>query len=151
MVIVGDINTSHKEIDHCDPYEVLMVIVLSISAQKHFLESSRPVNHRQKVCLYHYIISDDVVEMYFSDNSFVFSFHQEFGQRPGRKWLDHFLVPSSNPGESAAAKNGSAADDLRTDWMIATESVKVVENGFVDAFRKFHPLREGAFTCWMTR
>ncbi len=23
VVIVGDINTSHRRIDHCDPYEVL--------------------------------------------------------------------------------------------------------------------------------
>jgi hypothetical protein len=40
---------------------------------------------------------------------------------------------------------------LRTDWMVMSESLKVSEKSFVDAFRKFHPNRESAFTCWMTR
>ena len=86
----------------------------------------------------------------FPVNRVGFSCSQEFGERPGRKWLDHFLVPTSNPDETTKPKTGSS-EDVRTDWMISTESVKVAENGFVDAFRKFHPQREGAFTCWMTR
>ena len=42
VVIVGDINTSHKEIDHCDPYEVIINIFrLAFSRLKYYLNSKK--------------------------------------------------------------------------------------------------------------
>ena len=88
VVIVGDVNTSHREIDHCDPYE-------------------------------------------------------DFGKQPGRRWLDHFL-------NGDGAKRGQ--DDDEEDESLWRTSSKHLPGGlFVDAFRKFHPDRRDAFTCWNTK
>ena len=91
---------------------------------------------------------------------------QEFGERPGRKWLDHLLLSNTNsetpetvPPKSDSSKPNSQivppeselTERPRTDWIVSSESVFVVEHSFVDSFRKFHPDRESAFTCWMTR
>jgi hypothetical protein len=87
---------------------------------------------------------------------------QEFGARPGRKWLDHLLAtnPSSDSADACQPETSQpetgppkpeSQESLRTDWMVMSESLKVSEKSFVDAFRKFHPNRESAFTCWMTR
>uniref|UniRef100_A0A8D3AN58 DNA-(apurinic or apyrimidinic site) endonuclease n=1 Tax=Scophthalmus maximus TaxID=52904 RepID=A0A8D3AN58_SCOMX len=67
VIILGDVNTSHRPIDHCDPSDV-----------------------------------------------------DQFGENPGRKWL-----------------NGTSTDSVRG-------------GKFVDTFRYFHPTRSSAFTCWST-
>jgi len=88
VVIVGDINTSHKQLDHCDPSE-------------------------------------------------------DFGDRPGRRFLDHFLE-----GSEAEEEKSEDKDEIEEAWQC--ESVSVPHNQFLDSFRIFHPKRESAFTCWHT-
>ncbi|CAN9516014.1 unnamed protein product [Ophioblennius macclurei] len=78
VIVLGDVNTSHRPIDHCDP-------------------------------------ADD----------------DEFGENPGRKWLDEFL-------HSGKEKKADANSD-------SPHGGK-----FIDTFRHFHPTRTQAFTCWST-
>ncbi|GLD50168.1 DNA-(apurinic or apyrimidinic site) lyase 2 [Lates japonicus] len=82
VIVLGDVNTSHRQIDHCDP----------------------------------------------SDND-------DFGENPGRKWLNSFLH-SGKPEQDR--------DEEEPDG----ESVH--GGKFVDTFRYFHPTRTNAFTCWST-
>ena len=90
VIICGDINTSHKEVDHCDPYE-------------------------------------------------------EFSDKPGRRFLTHFLRDLASEATLAEA----ADDDNQDDWV--STSVRLEERQFVDTFRIFHPDRKHAFTCWSTK
>ena len=46
------------------------------AGQKYFLESSRLVKHLQQVCLQHIIISDNEMEMYFSDTFLSLCHHE---------------------------------------------------------------------------
>lgn len=89
VVVVGDVNTSHREIDHCDPYE-------------------------------------------------------EFGDHPGRRFLNHFLQCDS----IVEGDNQIDAENC-DDWQ--TVHVEVEEKQFVDSFRIFNPDRKLAFTCWNTQ
>ncbi|XP_073675452.1 DNA-(apurinic or apyrimidinic site) endonuclease 2 [Garra rufa] len=87
VIVLGDVNTSHRPIDHCDPNDV--------------------------------------------DN---------FEDNPGRKWLDHFLF-----GKAEKAQNGNTEDELQEIFPKSPSGGK-----FVDSFRRFHPKRSNAFTCWST-
>ncbi|XP_028309192.1 DNA-(apurinic or apyrimidinic site) endonuclease 2 [Gouania willdenowi] len=80
VIVLGDVNTSHLQIDHCDPTD-----------------------------------TDD------------------FGENPGRKWLNEFLHQTR-----------------QTDDQNAEEPDCVNDGKFVDTFRYFHPTRANAFTCWST-
>lgn len=71
VIVVGDINTTHTELDHADPKKSMKDLGV-----------------------------------------------ETFLDVPSRKWIHRFLVP-----------NGP----------------------MVDTFRKFHPNRQGAFTCWNTK
>jgi len=89
VVVVGDVNTSFKEIDHCDPYE-------------------------------------------------------EFGDHPGRRFLNHFLQ-----SDSVDVSENKTDKENCDEWQAV--HVDVEEKQFVDTFRIFHPDRKLAFTCWNTR
>ncbi|XP_029974572.1 DNA-(apurinic or apyrimidinic site) endonuclease 2 [Salarias fasciatus] len=84
VIILGDVNTSHRPIDHCDP-------------------------------------SDD----------------EDFGEHPGRKWLDEFLHNGPDSEEQQEEEADEKSDSLHG-------------GKFVDTFRYFHPTRTNAFTCWST-
>uniref|UniRef100_A0A3Q1G1S6 DNA-(apurinic or apyrimidinic site) endonuclease n=1 Tax=Acanthochromis polyacanthus TaxID=80966 RepID=A0A3Q1G1S6_9TELE len=87
VIVLGDINTSHRQIDHCDPSD-----------------------------------ADD------------------FGENPGRKWLNSFL-------HSLAEEEDSDEEEPDEE----SEVTDPVNGGkFVDTFRYFHPSRNNAFTCWST-
>ncbi|XP_020493421.2 DNA-(apurinic or apyrimidinic site) lyase 2 [Labrus bergylta] len=89
VIILGDVNTSHRQIDHCDP----------------------------------------------SDN-------EDFGENPGRKWLNGFLHDDGQREER---------QDDKTDEEPEVTSTEPIHSGkFVDTFRYFHPTRPNAFTCWST-
>ncbi|XP_068567741.1 DNA-(apurinic or apyrimidinic site) endonuclease 2 [Cebidichthys violaceus] len=89
VIVLGDVNTSHRQIDHCDP----------------------------------------------SDND-------DFGEHPGRKWLNGFLHSGR---EEEGMKEEQPDDESAVTSSDATHSGK-----FVDTFRFFHPTRTSAFTCWST-
>jgi len=92
VVVLGDINCSHRQIDHCDPYE-------------------------------------------------------EFGERPDRRFLDHFLEELK--AEKAEPKGKHVKDGEELDgWECST--VELAEKQFNDSFRIFNPERSSAFTCWNT-
>lgn len=89
MIVLGDINTSHRQIDHCDPSDI-----------------------------------------------------EDFGENPGRKWLNGFL----HNGREEEERNG-----VETDEESEVSSTDPMHSGkFVDTFRYFHPTRTNAFTCWST-
>lgn len=82
VIVLGDVNTSHRPIDHCDPTDI-----------------------------------------------------DDFGENPGRKWLDEFLYDGK--------KDQNEEEEEETD--------EKSEGGkFVDTFRYLHPTRTHAFTCWST-
>ncbi|KAF3697174.1 DNA-(apurinic or apyrimidinic site) lyase 2 [Channa argus] len=83
VIVLGDVNTSHRPIDHCDPSEI-----------------------------------------------------EDFGENPGRKWLNGFL----HDGNQEEERNEEEPNESNP-----TNTVK-----FVDTFRYFHPSRTNAFTCWST-
>ncbi|KAK2851731.1 hypothetical protein Q5P01_008007 [Channa striata] len=83
VIVLGDVNTSHRPIDHCDPSEI-----------------------------------------------------DDFGENPGRKWLNGFL----HDGKQEEDRNKEEPDEADP-----THTGK-----FVDTFRYFHPNRTNAFTCWST-
>ncbi|KAM6929095.1 DNA-(apurinic or apyrimidinic site) endonuclease 2 [Lycodopsis pacificus] len=89
VIVLGDVNTSHRQIDHCDP----------------------------------------------SDND-------DFGENPGRKWLNAFLHSGREEEGMKEQEPNEESDVTSSD---ATHSGK-----FVDTFRFFHPTRTSAFTCWST-
>uniref|UniRef100_A0A3Q2VJZ3 DNA-(apurinic or apyrimidinic site) endonuclease n=1 Tax=Haplochromis burtoni TaxID=8153 RepID=A0A3Q2VJZ3_HAPBU len=87
VIVLGDINTSHRPIDHCDPSEI-----------------------------------------------------DDFGENPGRKWLNGFLYSD---------KQEEGSDEEEHDK--ECEETDPLHGGkFVDTFRFFHPTRINAFTCWST-
>ncbi|XP_008276608.1 DNA-(apurinic or apyrimidinic site) endonuclease 2 [Stegastes partitus] len=87
VIVLGDINTSHRQIDHCDPSD-----------------------------------ADD------------------FGENPGRKWLNSFLH---------SVRQEEDSDEEEPDE--EPEVTDPISSGkFVDTFRYFHPSRTNAFTCWST-
>ncbi|XP_070695299.1 DNA-(apurinic or apyrimidinic site) endonuclease 2 [Pempheris klunzingeri] len=89
VIVLGDINTSHRPIDHCDP----------------------------------------------SDND-------DFGENPGRKWLNGFLHDG---------RQEEQRDEEEFDEESEISSNGTIHSGkFVDTFRYFHPTRTNAFTCWST-
>ncbi|KAM6925282.1 DNA-(apurinic or apyrimidinic site) endonuclease 2 [Xenentodon cancila] len=87
VIVLGDVNTSHRPIDHCDPSDI-----------------------------------------------------EDFGENPGRKWLNSFLH-SSEQEEDYSEKQS----DEELEPADPNRKVK-----FVDTFRYFHPTRANAFTCWST-
>ncbi|XP_029291533.1 DNA-(apurinic or apyrimidinic site) endonuclease 2 [Cottoperca gobio] len=89
VIVLGDVNTSHRQIDHCDPSDI-----------------------------------------------------EDFGENPGRKWLNGFL----QSGRQEQAMNEEEPDEESE----VTSSDPVHSGKFVDTFRYFHPTRTSAFTCWST-
>ncbi|XP_056240904.1 DNA-(apurinic or apyrimidinic site) lyase 2 [Seriola aureovittata] len=89
VIVLGDVNTSHRPIDHCDPSDI-----------------------------------------------------DDFGENPGRKWLNGFLH-SDKPEED---KNEEEPDEESE----ISETDPTHGGKFVDTFRYFHPTRTNAFTCWST-
>ncbi|KAA8590751.1 hypothetical protein FQN60_001694 [Etheostoma spectabile] len=90
VIVLGDVNTSHRQIDYCDPSDV-----------------------------------------------------DDFGENPGRKWLNGFLRSGIREAEEMNEQEpGEESEVTSTD---PTDSGK-----FVDTFRYFHPTRTSAFTCWST-
>uniref|UniRef100_A0A8D3CHI0 DNA-(apurinic or apyrimidinic site) endonuclease n=1 Tax=Scophthalmus maximus TaxID=52904 RepID=A0A8D3CHI0_SCOMX len=90
VIILGDVNTSHRPIDHCDPSDV-----------------------------------------------------DQFGENPGRKWLNVFLhQPDEDRNEDEEEEPDEESEGTSTD--------SVRGGKFVDTFRYFHPTRSSAFTCWST-
>ncbi|XP_039460005.1 DNA-(apurinic or apyrimidinic site) lyase 2 isoform X3 [Oreochromis aureus] len=87
VIVLGDINTSHRPIDHCDPSEI-----------------------------------------------------DDFGENPGRKWLNGFLHRGKQEEESDEEEHDKESEE--TDPLHGGK--------FVDTFRFFHPTRINAFTCWST-
>ncbi|XP_040907495.1 DNA-(apurinic or apyrimidinic site) lyase 2 [Toxotes jaculatrix] len=89
VIVLGDVNTSHLPIDHCDPSDI-----------------------------------------------------DDFGENPGRKWLNVFL----HSGKAEENRNEEEPDEESEGT-----SVDNIQGGkFVDTFRYFHPTRPNAFTCWST-
>ena len=95
VIVCGDINTSHKEIDHCDPYE-------------------------------------------------------EFEDKPGRRFLSHFLQDNSKDGVSTDDIEEDGDSECNSDDWVTT-NVEIKNRQFLDTFRIFHPDRQLAFTCWNTK
>ncbi|KAK5864072.1 hypothetical protein PBY51_001046 [Eleginops maclovinus] len=89
VIVLGDVNTSHRQIDHCDPSDI-----------------------------------------------------EDFGENPGRKWLNGFLH-SGRPTEETNEEQTNEEFEV-------TSSDPVHGGKFVDTFRYFHPTRTSAFTCWST-
>ncbi|XP_070767155.1 DNA-(apurinic or apyrimidinic site) endonuclease 2 [Enoplosus armatus] len=89
VIVLGDINTSHQQIDHCDPSDI-----------------------------------------------------DDFGENPGRKWLNVFL----HSGKQEEERNEEEPDEESE----VTSSDPIHSGKFVDTFRYFHPTRTHAFTCWST-
>ncbi|XP_022082585.1 DNA-(apurinic or apyrimidinic site) lyase 2-like [Acanthaster planci] len=98
VVVVGDINASHRRIDNCDP-------------------------------------------------------GPDFEEHPGRQWLNSFLhdnTPgklSSETETSLTLTNDSESSSNKQQHKPSDSSPRI----FVDTFRRFHPTRQKAFTCWSTR
>ena len=65
VVILGDINISHKPIDHCDPYDV--------SNTYQFYDTSTST-----IKCFSYALT-------------LIYFFQKFDENAGRQWLNHFL------------------------------------------------------------
>ncbi|XP_038061270.1 DNA-(apurinic or apyrimidinic site) endonuclease 2-like isoform X2 [Patiria miniata] len=97
VVVVGDINASHRRIDNCDP-------------------------------------------------------GPDFEKHPSRQWLTSFLhddtpeKPASESEASLKLKN----DDESSCHKEQPKSSNSSSGIFVDTFRRFHPTRQKAFTCWST-
>lgn len=66
----------------------------------------------------------------------------DFGENPGRKWLNSFL----HSGKQVEDRNNKDPDEE----LEATPPDPVHPGKFVDTFRYFHPTRTNAFTCWST-
>ena len=133
VVIVGDVNTSHKQIDHCDPYEVRRGRTSEIVVQwTHWTGN-----------LFHLFIRH------------LFNTLQKFESQPGRQWLDHFLhvpgldAPASNEVQKKDKNDDDDDDDDSSEWKAT--AVQLPGAQFVDAFRQRHPDRKEAFTCWNTK
>lgn len=89
VIVLGDVNTSHQAIDHCDPSD-----------------------------------TDD------------------FGENPGRKWLNGFLYRGKQEENRIEEEPAEESEGTSTDHIHVGK--------FVDTFRYFHPTRTSAFTCWST-
>ncbi|XP_059188764.1 DNA-(apurinic or apyrimidinic site) lyase 2 [Centropristis striata] len=89
VIVLGDVNTSHRQIDHCDPSDI-----------------------------------------------------EDFGENPGRKWLNGFLHSDRQEKEINEDENDEESEATSTD--------PIHSGKFVDTFRYFHPTRTSAFTCWST-
>lgn len=64
----------------------------------------------------------------------------DFGENPGRKWLNSFLDSSTQ--EEDCTENQPDEESELTD--------RDRTGKFIDTFRYFHPTRTNAFTCWST-
>ncbi|XP_053281657.1 DNA-(apurinic or apyrimidinic site) lyase 2 [Pleuronectes platessa] len=89
VIVLGDVNTSHRPIDHCDPSDI-----------------------------------------------------EDFGEHPGRKWLNGFLHGAKQEEDRNEVELDEESEETPTD--------PVHGGKFVDTFRYFHPTRTNAFTCWST-
>ncbi|XP_044067369.1 DNA-(apurinic or apyrimidinic site) lyase 2 [Siniperca chuatsi] len=89
VIVLGDVNTSHRPIDHCDPTDI-----------------------------------------------------DDFGENPGRKWLNGFLHGGKQEEERNEEEPNEDSEVTSTD--------PIHSGKFVDTFRYFHPTRTNAFTCWST-
>ncbi|XP_061590687.1 DNA-(apurinic or apyrimidinic site) lyase 2 [Cololabis saira] len=87
VIVLGDVNTSHRPIDHCDPSDI-----------------------------------------------------DDFGENPGRKWLNSFLHSSEQEDDHSEKQSDEEFELLNPNQ----------KGKFVDTFRYFHPTRHNAFTCWST-
>ena len=132
VIIVGDINTSHHKIDHCDPYEVLIYYL----------------------CIYYILLNKYIlIILTIKSIGLKFSFLQEFYENPSRQWMSHFLQQSEENAEVSKleTKKCKEADDLSEDWKISRlETCTINGHQFIDSFRLIHPNRKEAFTCWNT-
>ncbi|KAF1390175.1 hypothetical protein PFLUV_G00055370, partial [Perca fluviatilis] len=90
VIVLGDVNTSHRQIDHCDPSDI-----------------------------------------------------DDFGENPGRKWLNGFLHSGRREAEEMNEQEPGEESEV-------TSTDPIHSGKFVDTFRYFHPTRTSAFTCWST-
>ena len=144
MVILGDINTSHHLIDHCegdsrDPQEFydnpgrtfLSQLLLSPSKVRGKVgEDGNGVGEREKV--------ETTCEGQGSETT------QEI-VGSGASTLVGESGVSDSPSIGQTEMNASTTDISQSSGITAIES-----RAFVDAFRMFHPTRKEAFTCWNT-
>ena len=83
-------------------------------------------------------------------------FFQEFGQRPGRRWLDQFLwspetediEESNDDSDKTTKKHKSQEQSL--DQSVSSDSGESSTGKFVDTFRYIHPKKKEAYSCWNT-
>lgn len=80
------------------------------------------------------------VQACYVHNNDILITQEDFGENPGRKWLNGFL----QSGRQEQNQDGEEPDD-------ESEVTGPLRGGkFVDTFRYFHPTRTNAFTCWST-
>lgn len=154
VIIVGDINTSHRRIDHCDPDDsedfenrlgrrYLDMMLLPIYKNEQQYETSS---------------TDQKARVDSAQNNYMCS--SQLGKIDGMIKISDRLK---------LAKNRSSSLTEGSDYSRAEVNSKTREEGYggeqqsdesllssstnfqvVDTFRYFYPLKEKAFTCWHT-
>ncbi|XP_023615807.1 DNA-(apurinic or apyrimidinic site) lyase 2 isoform X3 [Myotis lucifugus] len=142
VIILGDLNTAHRPIDHWDAVNLQMRIN---STRSHGTVQSRgicPLPTRPALLVFSslkmalsspWLLFPEAWELSkslpASSSAFPFvplPFPQEcFEEDPGRKWMDGLLSKLDCQGGSNVG-------------------------AFIDTYRCFHPKQERAFTCWST-
>lgn len=157
MIVLGDVNTSHRPIDHCDPSDIVS------SRLEYYPRKAAPALcwSRTKNCLHqgigigiilrfskawtfsfcvikctrgqynkHEALDINMKKLHNNLRFLILITQEDFEENPGRKWLNGFLQNEKDPDE--------------------VSEVSVHGGKFLDTFRYFHPTRTGAFTCWST-
>ena len=75
--------------------------------------------------------------------------YEEFYESPSRNWMSHFL----EEGKEIKKEHFKTEDDeeISNNWKLKHIShTEIWNHQFIDSFRKLHPDRKEAFTCWNT-
>ena len=78
---------------------------------------------------------------------------QEFYESPSRNWMSHFLEEGKENQEVNDNSKLENDDDEEISYHWKLKHISSTEIGchqFIDSFRKLHPDRKEAFTCWNT-
>ena len=79
---------------------------------------------------------------------------QEFYESPSRNWMSHFLEEGKENQEvndNSKQEIDDHDEEISNNWRLKHISpTEIWNHQFIDSFRKLHPDRKEAFTCWNT-
>ncbi|XP_068216547.1 DNA-(apurinic or apyrimidinic site) endonuclease 2-like isoform X2 [Palaemon carinicauda] len=133
VIIVGDINTSHKRIDHCDPDDNED---FELRLERRYLDRFLIPVYKED--------NKDIDERGNSEDKTNTTLLTNAQQLEGRKFSEAEFVTNQ---KDIALDDSAYEEDVNTDeYLLESASNFQV----VDTFRYFHPNQQEAFTCWNT-